>query len=157
MKIRPHTFPRSGSSKINVTPLIDVVMVLIIFYLLVGKLASDRHAPVSLPASAAGQTETSASTLVVSIARGESGESILTVNDIPVALADLATVLKSKAAAAMPGISIRADRRLAFAQVRPVLDACRDAGLTSVRLATRREPRNAGVGQGGEAAGGGGA
>ena len=41
-----HHAPASG--KINVTPLIDVVMVLIVFYLIVGKLAADRKAPVQL-------------------------------------------------------------------------------------------------------------
>jgi len=139
VKLRPHRRIASGSTKLNVTPLIDVVMVLIIFFLLVGKLASDRHAPVSLPASAAGVTEQNASALVISIALRESGGSTLTVNSDPVALADLTTVLRARAANAVSGVSIRADRRLAFAQVRPVLDACREAGLTSVRLATKRD------------------
>ena len=45
------------TGKINVTPLIDVVMVLIVFYLIVGQLAADRRARVDLPASVIGVQE----------------------------------------------------------------------------------------------------
>ena len=43
--------PHQPAGKFNVTPLIDVVMVLIIFYLIVGKLAAERQGHVKLPAS----------------------------------------------------------------------------------------------------------
>jgi len=57
MRFRVHQHP--PTAKINVTPLIDVVMVLIIFYLIVGKLAAERQGHVQLPSSAVGvQAET---------------------------------------------------------------------------------------------------
>ena len=41
---------------VNVTPLIDVVMVMIIFFLIVGKLATDADARLRLPQSGIGTT-----------------------------------------------------------------------------------------------------
>ena len=46
---------RSGVEEINVTPLIDVVMCLIIFFLIVGKLAQDGQVGVRLPESGVGR------------------------------------------------------------------------------------------------------
>lgn len=142
MRRRAHTIP--ASSKINVTPLIDVVMVLIIFYLLVGKLASDRLTPVALPASNVGLTDTTSPGLVITITQvPNSPDAAIHFNDTPIALANLPTLLRAGSAnSASASISIRADRQLPFAQIRPVLDACREAGLTSVRLATRRSGPN---------------
>ena len=61
--------PGSSLEAINVTPLIDVVMCLIIFFLIVGKLSTDRGVPVRLPQSIRGSEETSASVMIVTIAR----------------------------------------------------------------------------------------
>src|SRR5262245_29295771 len=52
--------------EINVTPLIDVVMCLIIFYLLVGKLATDRKVQIKLPESTVG-AEAEPEVLIVNI------------------------------------------------------------------------------------------
>ena len=48
---------QSPVDKINVTPLIDVVMVLIVFYLIVGKLATDSAARVELPRATGAQQQ----------------------------------------------------------------------------------------------------
>jgi len=136
VRTKPHTI--SAASKINVTPLIDVVMVLIIFYLLVGKLAADRTTAVSLPSSGIGFTDTSSTGVTISITQRETGPSEIRVGEEPVTLSELPVLLRAMAAQAGP-TSIRADRGLPFAEIRPVLDACREAGLTSVRLAAQRE------------------
>ena len=59
--------PHRSFGEVNVTPLIDVVMCLIIFYLMVGKLATDRKTPVTLPESAVG-TQAEPDVLVVNVA-----------------------------------------------------------------------------------------
>lgn len=131
-----------SSGHINVTPLIDVVMCLIIFYLLVGRLASQQGAPISLPATGVGETDP-APRLVVAIAPSTTvGTPDLSLDGSPVSLAELPTMLKSRlgeAAGAAP-LAIRADRRLSWGEVRPVVEACRAAGLTSVKLVTERVP-----------------
>ncbi len=64
-----------GSGKVNVTAMIDVVMCLIIFYMLVGKLVLDTRSDVFLPESRAGDEEREADTIVLNIVpRAPSGE-----------------------------------------------------------------------------------
>ncbi len=52
---------------VNVTPLIDVVMVLIVFFLIVGKLANEQASGVRPPSSAFGRADEPAGTVVVNV------------------------------------------------------------------------------------------
>lgn len=127
--------------KINVTPLIDVVMCLIVFYLIVGKLAADRQARIQLPDAGIGAPEGSERAIVINIMPLDPGQARprILVGDMPVAEADLENVLKAQLAAT-PGLNIqlRADRSLDYGAIAPVIEACRRTGLASVRLATER-------------------
>ena len=73
MRRRMLTGQHAVHQGVNATPLIDVVMCLIIFFLLVGKLASDRGAAVRLPESARGHEEQAATILVVTVTALPSG------------------------------------------------------------------------------------
>jgi biopolymer transport protein ExbD len=135
VRIRAHQ-PAGGFAKVNVTPLIDVVMVLIVFYLIVGKLAADRLERVDLPASATGRAETSSGLVINVVARGDGAAYVVDGRELtPGALADVL-----RAAGGGTGVHLRADRRLSFERVRPVLAACREAGITSVKLVAERAP-----------------
>lgn len=126
--------------KINVTPMIDVVMCLIIFYLIVGKLAMDRR--ITLPTTTAGITATGATPIIIEIAPPDSpgapapiivaGQTIA-----PQALEELLRGAAGDSGGSRP-VQIRAGRELPYAMLSPVLQACRKAGLTSVRLMTER-------------------
>ena len=48
MRLR-HRVHSGSFGKINVTPMIDVVMCLIVFYLIVGRLAADQRSGMRLP------------------------------------------------------------------------------------------------------------
>jgi biopolymer transport protein ExbD len=122
--------------KINVTPLIDVVMCLIIFYLLVGRLAYDRSARVQLPRSMIGAESPKSEGLIINIAMEDDGTSRILVDGRGVELEGLAAMLGAVPAGG--GVQIRADRRLPYGSISPVVDACRRAGLTSVRLTAAR-------------------
>jgi biopolymer transport protein ExbD len=142
---------------VNATPLIDVVMCLIIFFLLVGRIAQDRGAAVRLPESARGHEEQAATILVVTvtalpptpIAAGapsarEGGFAAIgvavevdgeTVGDSGA----LEKAVRGKLAIdAQASIQLRADRELSFAAVEPVLRAVGNAGAKSVRFATEK-------------------
>lgn len=119
-------------SHVNVTPMIDVVMCLIVFYLIVGRLVLERRGEVSLPVSTVGDAAAEhADPLVISIER----EGIIRLDGreiAPDALAD-ALALRGKGR-----VRLRGDRSLPYEAIRPVLDACRDAGITSIELATEQ-------------------
>lgn len=148
--------PGSALEAINVTPMIDVVMCLIIFFLIVGKLSSDRGVLVPLPQSIRGTEETSPTVLVVTIARlaGSPPEIAdaaagwkafgVTVQADGQPMADakaLESLVRGRLAEA-PGLSIqvRGDRALPYGAVEPVLRACGQAGAKSVRFAAERDP-----------------
>ncbi len=127
-------FPTSGSiGHINVTPLIDVVMCLIIFYLIVGQLASARLEEVSLPSTRSGVETRPGEGLVINILPGP--KVFLGVE--PLSVAELTQALKARAGGG-PEVQLRADKSLAYGDVQPVLRACREAGLTKVRLVTQK-------------------
>jgi biopolymer transport protein ExbD len=151
MRLRLHHHDSPGA-KINVTPLIDVVMVLIVFYLIVGRLATDRQTRLDLPASAIGASESATAALVINIMPSATSTTAGTNADTAAAdiiidgralttIEQLEALLLARfpdAATSQPVIHVRADRTLDFAKVRPVLEACRAAGLTSVKLVASR-------------------
>jgi len=130
-------------------------MCLIIFFLIVGKLSSDRGLAVRLPGAIRGVDESSPAVMIVTVAQ---------LAGAPAAIADLSTGWKAFGVTvqadgeAMPdgkalesavrgrlslapalSIQIRADRDLPFGAVEPVLRSCGQAGAKSVRFAAERE------------------
>lgn len=116
--------------------MIDVVMVLIIFFLLVGRLAGERLEPVELPAAVGG-----------TIADGPGDEVIVTVFDAGdgvdvrvngrAATPDRVAMLVASAGSDGPfAVRLRAERSLGYGAIRPLIQACREAGAAEVRLAS---------------------
>ncbi len=147
--------PGHSFEAINVTPLIDVVMCLIVFFLIVGKLAADAGA-LRLPESGVGRNEAAESSIVISIAPPRAGgadgsiawggtRARVFLDGVPMtSAAELDTLLTARAAAGTggraPAVQVRADRDLPYAAVEPALAAAGRAGITGVRLATERAP-----------------
>ncbi|QOI99931.1 MAG: biopolymer transporter ExbD [Phycisphaeraceae bacterium] len=135
-----------GAGKINVTPLIDVVMVLIVFYLIVGRLATDQGRRVVPPATAVGDASAQGG-VVIHAARAGDGSAEYRVGSEVVPASSLASVIRGVSPGGSVPVSVRADRALTYAEVAPALEACREAGLTGVRLVAQRES-GGGVGSG---------
>jgi biopolymer transport protein ExbD len=134
-----HHAGSAGAGKINVTPLIDVVMVLIIFYLIVGRLAMQRLEPLDLPVSALGSPDRAGTPLVVEVVAGGAAGVRITADGVPVTPESLETLVRSRREGE-PAlvVQVRADRSTEYAAVAPAVEACRRAGLASVRLVTLR-------------------
>ncbi|MFG0283154.1 MAG: ExbD/TolR family protein [Phycisphaerales bacterium JB039] len=138
MRRRPMA-PAASLGRINVTPMIDVIMCLIVFYLIVGKLAGDRRAEMDLPPSQAGAPDAPPDAIFVNIAPGPAAPMYLVDRQVvPAALLDeaIGEQLRRRPQATL---HVRADRSLAYGVVEPVIEAARRAGAPSVRLATQRE------------------
>lgn len=148
MRRLTHT-SKIGAEAVNVTPLIDVVMCLIIFFLIVGKLATDRGAPVNLPRTGIGQDEQSTALLVVTVVKvgaddpktgwGAYGVHVQADGQSLGFPKDLESAVRVKLAAnPAASVQVRADRDLPYASIEPVLRAVGLGGAKSVRLATER-------------------
>lgn len=139
---------RSGSSvgHVNVTPMIDVVMCLIIFYLIVGRLVLERRGQVDLPEASSGEVEDPAEQPVVVAIRDNTD---LRVDGEAVAPAGSSLGLRQLLAQRLDGrsvaVQVRASRDLPYADVRPVLDACRAAGATQLQLVASKGAGDAAI------------
>ncbi len=126
--------PHPAQTKINVTPMIDVVMCLIVFFLIVGQLASDRLARVDLPSTTVGVEPDGAQALIVN-ALGDGDEVRFVIDGRETTMDGLMSHLRQHAAARSE-VRLRADRSIPYGRLRPFIDACRDAGIQNLTLAT---------------------
>ncbi len=141
VRTRGPTIPRAdGASKaINATPLIDVVMCLIVFYLMVGTLAGEKLAAVDLPEARIGQPDEKAQALVINIPLDDSDGAIV-VEGRSVSERELEASVRMWLATPAEGsdapgpIEVRAGRRVPFGRVAPALRACERAGARGVQL-----------------------
>jgi biopolymer transport protein ExbD len=123
---------RGPKSEINVTPLVDVVLVLLIIFMVVTPMLH-RGKDVKLPRAAeVDEAETSADPLVLSVTL----EKTVWVEDDRYDDAGLHERLRRELAA-RPGrkVLVKGDHRLSFGDVRRVMEAARRSGAKSVSLA----------------------
>jgi len=123
-------------AEINVTPLVDVVLVLLVILLLIAPML-DEEVPVELPiaAHADGRQSTSAPTLAIAADGG------VTFEGAPLQSDDLgARLAVIYAGRAEKTVMLAADRSLAYARVVEVMDACRAAGIERIGIVTAPEP-----------------
>jgi len=134
-------FHRTGpvDFDLNLAPLVDVMMCLIIFFMVTGKLAQRERVHVDLPRSSAARPEAATSPerrVIVNVADSRGipeyrvGEKSLTVSDLGDRL--------NREAARDPAVScyIRADRQLEYRHVEPILLLCSRAKIGRVTFAT---------------------
>jgi biopolymer transport protein ExbD len=122
-------------SDINVTPLVDVVLVLLVILLLVAPML-DEEVPVELPVAAHADARESASTPTLTIA----GDGAVSFEGAPLPSTDLSARLATiYAERSDKTVMLAADRSLAYARVVEVMDACRAAGVERIGIVTAPE------------------
>ena len=130
---------RNSSLNINMTPMIDVVFQLIIFFLVSSHLAKqEAQLPLPLPLAASGSkegTETNPRVTINVLADGQ-----LSLAGRHLAAADLPQRLQTKLAETGTDLEvrIRSDRTVAYRYVEPILLACARAGVWNVAFAVYR-------------------
>lgn len=122
------------AAHVNVTPLIDIVMVLIVFYLIVGNLALDRLGDVDLPPASTGEAA-EPTTTPISVAVAADGSVTIEAAAAPPERQRAMLDVLTRQRPADP-VRIRADRATPYRHVRTVLEACRLVGIERVELAT---------------------
>jgi biopolymer transport protein TolR len=124
---------RAPMAEINVTPLVDVMLVLLIIFMVTAPLLV-AGVPIDLPDSRAGALDQQAKPVQLSL----DGSGALTIDETPVTDAQLPAQLARIAAEPAPEegrrIYLRADKALDYGRVMRVMGELNRAGLNRVAL-----------------------
>jgi TonB system transport protein ExbD (group 1) len=123
--------------EINVTPFIDVMLVLLVIFMVTAPLAM-VHVPLELPSSSAAPSPPPNEPVILSLQQNLK----LSVGDVPVARADLTAALaRATHDDRSTRIYLRADRTISYGDLMDVMDLLRSAGFQRVALLSRAAPR----------------
>ena len=129
----PKKPPLKPMSDINVTPMVDVMLVLLVIFIMAAPLLT-HSINVDLPAEKAAAASAQDTPVVLSI--DAQGQFFIDQNRVDEAnLPDALTALARKNA--QTPIHIRADQSIAYAKVAHLLAAAQSAGLSRVRFLTQ--------------------
>ncbi|MEK7389574.1 MAG: biopolymer transporter ExbD [Elusimicrobiota bacterium] len=122
-------------TEINVTPLVDIVLVVLIIFMATAPMIARRAIKVSVP-SVAKSDKAATDAMAVAL----DGERRLTLSGKPVSLDDLKKTI-STAVALRPdqAVTVSADKKIIYGEVAELLDAIRGAGVKKVGLEVRRK------------------
>ena len=125
---------RKKSPRVDVIPLIDVLMVLILFFLTSMQFQDLRALNVKLPKIDSAGSNKISNQLVVSISK--EGEYFLNGNEDE--LVEIGKVFRSSAQLPRkPAVLVVADEDVPLKHVTEVVDLCRESGLDDFRLQSR--------------------
>jgi biopolymer transport protein ExbD len=131
MSLRPK---RKNKPRVDVVPLIDVLMVLILFFLTSMQFQDLRALNVKLPKIDSAGSNKTTNQLVVSVSK--EGEFFLNGNEDN--LEKIGEVMKSSASLPRkPAVLVVADENVPLKHVTKVVDLCRESGLDDFRLQSR--------------------
>ena len=132
---RGHGRRRAPMAEINVTPLVDVMLVLLIIFMVTAPLLV-AGVPVNLPDSRAKPLEQQQKPVQLSL----SSDGKIYIDEVEVPIAALPDRLASIGHGAdAPQIYLRADRALDWGRVAQVMGELSRAGLTKISLVTNAE------------------
>ena len=135
---------RAPMADINVTPLVDVMLVLLIIFMVTAPLLL-AGVPVDLPESSAGALDQDKKPVQLAIDKA----GVVFIDDRPVTMTALPNQLAQIAARSgkgkdSPQIFLRADKALDYGRVMAVMGALNHAGLNRVALVTLGEGGDSG-------------
>ncbi|MBO78355.1 MAG: hypothetical protein CMQ22_02165 [Gammaproteobacteria bacterium] len=126
-------------SVLELTPLLDVIFLLLIFFMVSTSFVVNREILIQLPESSSANIESTDHQLTMGIdADGNFSLDGVTFGESKVAA--LAEVLKGKLGSGLgekPAIRLDVDKATDYRFVIKAMDACRQAGISDVRLNTR--------------------
>lgn len=122
-------------AEINVTPLVDVVLVLLVIFMVVTPLLK-QEVPIELPLAENSRETKDLSQLMLTVATDGS----VLLNGQPMLREALTTQLQTiYAERTDKTIFLEADRNLSYGQVVDVMDDCRAAGVVTIGVITKRK------------------
>ena len=137
-----HSLPSPGEelgddivAEINITPLVDIFLVLLIIFMVTTSVITSQGKEVNLPGAAVAKATPSGVTVTIDAEGGiQVGEKSVSAAALPQALKAALGASREK------GVILRGDRKVLLGQAVSVLDAAQQAGASGIALATRPPP-----------------
>lgn len=135
--LKRHEIPENTS--INITPLLDVIFQLLVFFVLTSSLVRPTQIELQLPESTTGVKTPDSQGLVISC-RMDGQKPVLTLNAEPVSdmgsLVPALRVLRGNPEKPQPRLDIQIDRTVPYQEAVRLMDAARDTGFPKFSLQT---------------------
>ena len=122
-----------GLQLIDIAPLVDVIFLLLIFFILSPSFTFQSGINVKLPRAVTSDT-IKEENLIITI----TGENVIYLNDKITTIKDIQQILGKKENKTRP-ILIKADRRASVGRIVDVWDLCRTLGIEKINIATNQE------------------
>lgn len=138
-KRRTHRHELPKQDNINITPLIDVVFQLLIFFMLASSLLRPNQVEINLPESTTGTKSQDDPAIVVYYRHDRIGAPQIMVNNDPVeGLKELTEMMDQIGGelAEKPRVDIRIEKTIPYQEVVEIMDSVRDAGYPKFSLLT---------------------
>ncbi|MCG7871091.1 MAG: biopolymer transporter ExbD [Candidatus Thiodiazotropha lotti] len=128
-----YEYRRHSNHVLNLTPLIDIVFLLLVFFMLTAHFIEDEAIDIQLPEAFSSQSSQEDQPLVISLL--PSGEILLDGESIP--LAQLEKTLSAMVHAnSKRAVQLKGDRTAQFGLAIKIIDAARSAGAESLDILT---------------------
>ena len=128
MKFKGHVEFKKG--QLDIAPLIDVVFLLLIFFMLTSSYIFQPGIKINLPKAVTSEV-IQEKNIIIAV----SAEDLVYLNDVPVTLKQLRKYLQGVVDENRP-LLIKSDRAASLGKVVEIWDLCRDVGLTQINIAT---------------------
>ncbi len=133
MNLRPQ---RKEEIEVNITPLIDIVFLLLIFFMVSTTFERHSEIKITLPKASEDQVETESDVVTVTIDANE----LIYVDDRPLANSRLTTIREAIRSSMQvldePAVVINADAGTSHQSVIRIMDVARQLGLVKITFAT---------------------
>ena len=123
--------------QLDMAPMIDVVFLLLIFFMLTSNFVIQPGIKVSLPRAITSEVMSSEN-LVVTL----TGQDLLFLNDRPITINELVAQLKT-AASENKSLLLRSDTSASLWRVVEIWDLCRELGISQINIATNQKSTSA--------------
>jgi len=127
-------YPRKqlSSQGINITPLIDIVFLLLVFFLLTSQFINEKQFEISLPDAKSGQARSVEQPTLISInSAGKAflAEELLSAEQLDALLLEMASTQQS--------LVLRVDKQASFEPVMALMDRARQQGVAAIGFAVQ--------------------
>ncbi|MBU1086048.1 MAG: biopolymer transporter ExbD [Candidatus Omnitrophica bacterium] len=137
MRFRKHLELEKGQKEINITPLVDMVFLLLVFFMLTSSFIVMPGIKINLPKAVTSEVIKDKNIIIT-----VNSDNVIYLNEKPISSAELTSHLSEmvKADKEIP-LLIKADKNTQLGSVVMVWDICRKVGISQINIATLQEVR----------------